>query len=53
MERQKDERTDRPYFIRPFWLPLGVQKAKIQIFDLQMHFSSNLKIWKFSPLMVR
>ena len=24
-DRPKDGRTDRPYFIGPFWLPPGVQ----------------------------
>ena len=26
-DRRNDGRTDRPYFIRPFQLPLGVQKG--------------------------
>ena len=29
LDRRMDIRTDRPYFIGPFWLPLGVQKRCI------------------------
>ena len=28
-DRRMDRRTDRPYFIGPFWLPPEVQKVKI------------------------
>ena len=31
MEGWKDRKTDRPYFIGPFWLIPGVQKVHIQL----------------------
>ena len=42
-DKWKDWKTDRPYFIRPFPLPLGVQKRDLQLVPLT-YFLHNF--WK-------
>ena len=49
---ERTERLDRPYFIGPFQLLLGVQKGNM-IFDFAINLYEKLKIYAFLPLAMK